>query len=241
MSRRRAVGLMGAAFGAAAVPALKPRSARAAGEGCDAPGLCTKGTVCGFEAPLGTGRGCNKGCCQNTGDPVADRANAVCCNQDKRGSWCCPSNHTCGSGANTEEDPNCTCAHPLCAGACCAEDEECLPGKGCQPKCPPNQLNCGNGKCCEANERCCAGAPGGCCQVCCGDYCCTTGYSCTAARFCNCNASNTCKNGRCCPDGAVCCGSGCCLDPTPSDELTRLFQSLSGAFQSKSTGLSQFG
>jgi len=123
ISRRRVMRLFGGAVVVAAVPGLRPRLARA-GRSTISPRVfntscgdktgpvvpCSKGTTCGFETTDRNGYvTCNKGCCQNTGDPAADLSNAVCCNQDKRGSWCCAKGFTCGSGDNTAADPNCRC------------------------------------------------------------------------------------------------------------------------------------
>jgi hypothetical protein len=148
MPRRRAVRLVSAAFVVAAVPGLTARTARGrAITGCGDPSVCSKGTTCGFEVPLGDGHvACNKGCCQNTGDPVADRATAVCCNHNhEAGSWCCGKGYMCGSGANTAEDPNCRCPGVELPDGTCG--------------CPPNSKKCGgvNFKCCKEGHACCIG------------------------------------------------------------------------------------
>jgi hypothetical protein len=145
MRRRGAMRVFGAALVGAAVPALRPSSSVAQeGSGCAQPGLCEKGTVCGFEVTFASGAvGCNKGCCQNTGDPVWDRAHAVCCNFDESGSWCCPEGYRCGSGANTPGDPNCRCTKAQ------------LPDGSCG--CPPKERECGE-RCCPKHRACCTGS-----------------------------------------------------------------------------------
>ena len=227
MSRRRAVRVLGGAVAVATVPGLRPRAARAHSlQGCGRPGICSAGTVCGFEIPPFA---CNKGCC--IGAPGERRT--VCCAR-RTGSWCCGTGYTCGSGGNTPGDPNCKCSaieRPdgtcgpcpsgefQCGKRCCQGKRPTLPAEvcyqgQCRPGCPEHTKKCGT-TCCTSKQLC---KNGKCCDKCGGNGpCCDH-----ATQFCCREPGKPKSPGRCCKKGKeTCCGVGppdaqkrmCCAKP----------------------------
>jgi hypothetical protein len=164
--------------------------------------------VCGFDVPIKSGgSGCNIGCCHVPGDTTT----AVCCNHNhETGSWCCPESYTCGSGANTQSDPNCKFQCPPnrdCEHGCCPKGEVCLEGKVC---CKEGNTRCGT-QCCDVDEECISLRVGPstarvCAQKCpnkrsrCGPRCCPKGEKCIDQR-------GVCAK---CKKDEEACGKKCC-------------------------------
>jgi hypothetical protein len=230
MPRRKALRLLAAGLTAAAVPGLRVRGAFAASKPCVGSScFCTTGgTPCGYAVPP---RGFNLGCC--IGAP-GERRTVCCTKPPDGGSWCCPKGYTCGSGANTPTDRNCTCngvelpdgtcgpcpsGEVQCGKQCCKGRRPTLPAEvcyqgRCQPGCPDNTKKCGN-TCCTKKQGC---KNGKCCDKCGGSGTCCN----PATQFCCREPGKPKSPGRCCKKNKeTCCGVGppgaqkrqCCAKP----------------------------
>ena len=221
MPRRRALRVAGAALVTAAVPGIRPRTARAAGElSVDTPCSGSGGVFCGYAV----NDGFNYGCCGNPAVPF------VCCNQNEKvGSWCCREGYTCGPGDGKGRKPNCICDGDECGAKCCPKHQECEGGK-CVPC--TSEHKCGK-VCCKKPNFCGAPAQSLCCEegadLCAvlpkpgsglktgKKRCCPQGTTCCAndKRTDCCGPGQKCKRGACtCPEGKK-CGADCCTKDKP--------------------------
>ena len=215
ISRRRALGLIGRALLAGALPAvLRPRPAQAdsCAKGCTSnPNL----VVCRNAAPPI----CSFQCCA-PGD--------LCCTAN-HGAVCCPANcYTCGKVTVGQEeypvcvpDPGGTVACPgfgqvpsfccktgesCCGDRCCQAGYECCPDPvtGAKNCCPPTRT-CQNGKCvCKNGSRSCKKRKRKCCK---GEKCCGKKLCCSTDETC-CGKSQCCAAGETCCGGLLCCRVG---------------------------------
>src|SRR5687768_3619341 len=116
------------------VVALAVRPPPACAQGCDAPGICAKGKVCGTNKTMKSGHTvCFNNCCY---DPDNDKpgGSAICCNiglsEDGEAGigWCCPKYHTCGQAdrSGKAKGPLCICEGGMDKGVCqCADSQKC--------------------------------------------------------------------------------------------------------------------
>ena len=157
MPRRRALRLAGSALVAAAVPALRPRSALA---GCGPDTKCSSTCLlpphiggCGVEGSTGCGTQVN---CRLTGGCMI--AGDTCCRSGvgpKEDAWICPKDTECG-----KQRPKCIAKCPpkyQCGDNCCKSGEYCethsFGSDFCDKICPTGHDKC-NGVCCTKNETC---------------------------------------------------------------------------------------
>ena len=223
MPRRRALRLAGAALVAAAVPALRPRSAFA---GCGPDTKCSSTCLlpphiggCGVEEPTGCGSQVNcrlSGGCMIAGD--------TCCRAGvgpKEDAWICPKGTECDySDPSGRRCTTCPKARK-CRDGCCKPDEICEDGE-CVPC--PGPRRCGRGGCCSEGAVCRNPKSGLCCdsswKVCEAGRdnpvnCCPPTESCcinakTKKAKC-CTDTEMCVAGDCiCKKGTTPCGTDCC-------------------------------
>ncbi|HEU4656942.1 MAG TPA: hypothetical protein VFR97_05435 [Capillimicrobium sp.] len=167
ISRRRALGVLGAATAAAVLPAaIRPGRALAA-TGRVTPGgpqcghiRCIQEAVC-CPGPFGPSQCCpdtkawrcdSGGACQPTG--LCDDGREYCGH-----AGCCPEGSDCVKGRCTEPCPP---RHDRCGSTCCGPREKCEDGRRCV-RCRRGEEACGD-TCCGKGEFCCDPAKGLCCK-----------------------------------------------------------------------------
>jgi len=185
-TRRRMLGTVAGLVGGAAIAAIRPGRARAAGTctagSCPPPEFCCQGTflfpgVC---------------CAANQGCDTTDQFNPKCV------SSCAPTTTSCVVNGIEQCctdvqvcDPAHGCVCPsgtsACGSECCGADEVCDPTMGCVlpsgKKCKDGKSACTGGgktKCCKKDEACCVFSDKGKTKL----KCCKKGETCDPARGC---------------------------------------------------------
>src|SRR4051812_28480284 len=147
MPRRTAMRMLAVGLGAAALPGLTPRRARAAAPltPCQ-----NGGKFCGYP----DGGGYNLGCCMGANGDTR----TVCCpgQSGVYGSCCCGTGYSCTFPGSTDKNC-CTCKGVECGNACCKRGEYCETyfafDDVCTKLCPDGSHQC-NGVCCTGLETC---------------------------------------------------------------------------------------